>query len=401
MNWTTIQLGSREHYAIPLALHRAGCLDSFITDVWLNHSTANFIRPFLPSLAGRHHDEIPSSLVYQNTLGRLLIDRKLKLQKKSDWQTIVDRNRWFGRWAARKLKHVDSQIVFSYAYVAKFPFLEAKNQKRLCILGQIDGGPLEDLLVEKLTLGYHHLGLPGLHAPAPESYWHQWREEISLADRIVVNSQWSRDLLLKADVPEKKIVEIPLVYSSQSLRRRAPLHPVGRGTQDRSRGERLQALFLGSLILRKGIGQLLAAIKLLRGEPIDFTFAGPIGISIPDEILSMSNVTFLGPVDGITAQSLYQQSDVFLFPTLSDGFGLTQLEALAQGLPVIVSTHCGRVVDHQFNGLLLEEVTPETIADAILTLLYDRDLLEYFRSNARVPARFDPKHLINSLRSLE
>jgi glycosyltransferase involved in cell wall biosynthesis len=318
-----------------------------------------------------------------------------------EWQAIIERNRWFGRWAAKKLRQIETEVVFSYAYVAKYPFLEAKKNNAICIHGQIDGGPYEDVLVRELTHGYHHLGLPSIHAPAPDSYWRQWREEIALADKIVVNSQWSKALLLKASVPEEKIVEIPLVYSTNSSPNPSTPHVSFATTCNRTKRKRLKVLFLGSLILRKGIGQLLSAIKLLRAEPIDFTFAGPIGISIPDDILAMSNVSFLGPVDGLTATALYQHADVFLFPTLSDGFGLTQLEALAHGLPVIVSQHCGRVVDDQVNGLLLEEVTPQSICTAILTLLHHPELLEYLRSNARVPDRFDPKHLITSLRALE
>jgi glycosyltransferase involved in cell wall biosynthesis len=401
MKWTTIQLGSREHYAIPLSLHRDGCLQALITDAWLSPSAANLLRPYLPSLAGRGHPGIPTSRVIDNTVGRLLTDRKLKLLKLPEWQTILERNRWFGRWAAQTLHQIETEVVFSYAYVAKYPFLEAKKKNAICIYGQIDGGPYEDVLVKELTHGYQHLGLPSIHAPAPASYWRQWREEIALADKIVVNSQWSKALLLKASVPEEKIVEIPLVYSANPSSNLSSLQVSVETTGIRAKRERLQVLFLGSLILRKGIGQLLAAIKVLQAEPIDFTFAGPIGISIPDDILAMANVTFLGPVDGLTATSLYQRADVFLFPTLSDGFGLTQLEALAHGLPVIVSQHCGRVVDDHVNGLLLEEVTPQSICSAILSLLHNPELLEHLRSNASVPDRFDPKHLITSLRALE
>lgn len=402
MKWTTIQLGSREHYAIPRSLHRASSLRALITDAWFGQTTASLLRPFVPSLAGRSHAELPRARVFQNTLGRLMTDRRLKTLKLSEWQTIIERNRWFGHWAAKTLQRIESEVVFSYAYVAKLPFLEAKRQNASCILGQIDGGPQEDLLVKELTHGYHHLGLPDVHAPAPESYWCQWRDEIALADKIIVNSHWSRSLLCKASVPEDKIVEIPLVYAARS----SPLLPSHtKASTDIHRNHtktgRLQVLYLGSLILRKGLGQLLAAITSLHGEAIDFTFAGPIGISIPDHILAMSNVTFLGPVDSLTATSLYQRADVFLFPTLSDGFGLTQLEALAQGLPVIASQHCGRVVDDRVNGLLLEEVTPEAICAAILTLHRDRELLEHLRSNAAVPEKFTPGHLIDFLRALE
>jgi glycosyltransferase involved in cell wall biosynthesis len=112
-------------------------------------------------------------------------------------------------------------------------------------------------------------------------------------------------------------------------------------------------------------------------------------------------VRFLGPVDKATAQRLYRDSDVFLFPTLSDGFGLTQLEALGAGLPVIASRNCGRVVEDRVSGLVLPEVTPKAIADAIMELVRDRDLLATLKANARVPDKCHPRYLAPALLALE
>jgi len=159
-------------------------------------------------------------------------------------------------------------------------------------------------------------------------------------------------------------------------------------------------LFLGSVILRKGVGQLFDAIRMLKNEPVDFTFAGPIGVKVPDEISGMSNVRFLGSVDKATTERLYREVDVFLIPTLSDGFGLTQLEALGHGLPVIASTHCGQVVEDRVSGLVLSEVSPEAIADAIMQLVRDWDLLARLKANARVPDKCHTKHLAPALLAL-
>jgi glycosyltransferase involved in cell wall biosynthesis len=102
-------------------------------------------------------------------------------------------------------------------------------------------------------------------------------------------------------------------------------------------------------------------------------------------------------VDKATAEALYRESDVFLFPTLSDGFGLTQLEALGHGLPVIASRNCGAVVAHGVSGLVLSEVSPEVIADAIMQLVRDRDLLGKLKANACVPDKCHPRNLAPAL----
>ena len=385
MNWTSIQLGSREHYAIPCALHSAGKLDCLITDTWLSSGAAALVRPFHPSLAGRRHERLPDSKVRSNTAGRLLTDLRLRRQRASSWSTILERNAWFGAWAADQSAKAGSPVVFSYSYTAKLPFAEAKRRGALCILGQIDPGPREEEVVAEQTTAYRHLAPPDEKAPA--EYWRLWREEIELADKIIVNSPWSAKLLVEVGVPSEKLVEIPLVYESGgSMEHRAR-------SMERRPSKRLQALFLGSVILRKGVGQLFDAIRMLRNEPVDFTFAGPIGVRIPDDISSLSQVRFLGPVDKATAQKLYRDSDVFLFPTLSDGFGLTQLEALGHGLPVIASRNCGVVVEHGVSGVVLPEVSPEIIADEIMKLANNRDALHALRAGVRLPNVCSPSEL--------
>ena len=53
---------------------------------------------------------------------------------------------------------------------------------------------------------------------APPEYWGSWREECKLADRIVVNSEWSREGLVRGGVPGEKISVIPLAYEAPEIR---------------------------------------------------------------------------------------------------------------------------------------------------------------------------------------
>jgi glycosyltransferase involved in cell wall biosynthesis len=105
-------------------------------------------------------------------------------------------------------------------------------------------------------------------------------------------------------------------------------------------------------------------------------------------------------VDKATAEALYRESDVFLFPTLSDGFGLTQLEALGHGLPVIASNYCGQVVENRVNGLVLPEVTAEAVAACVADLARDRDLLAAMKAASRLPSCCQPANLETALLSL-
>ncbi len=122
---------------------------------------------------------------------------------------------------------------------------------------------------------------------------------------------------------------------------------------------------------------------------------------MPSAIKANPSVRFTGPVPRDAVASAYAEADVMLFPTLSDGFGLTQLEALAAGLPVIASRHCGAVVEDGVTGLILDPVTPETIAAAVERLLADPCALARMAVAApTAAARFGIDQLADRLEAL-
>ena len=412
MSWCCLQLGSREHYAIPSALHAVGRLDALVTDSWLSRRSASVTRPFAASLAGRRRDDIPDFLVRHRTVGRIMLDLQLRSGRRGTWPSAIRRNQWFGAWAAAELARLPSRVVFSYSYTARRPFQEAARRGMLRVLDQIDGAWREEQVWRELSSRYHALEAEVDQAPA--DYWRLWGEELELADVIIVNSEWSKALIVEAGAAVEKIVVVPLAYAAEA---RGSGHGAESGEQTANGAgkdfrisacqhvsvpkRRLQALFLGNVVLRKGVGQLFDAILKLAGEPVDFIFAGPLGVKVPDEISALPQVSFLGPVDRSTASRLYREADFFLFPTLSDGFGLTQLEALGHGLPVIASSHCGAVVDDRTNGLILPEITPDAIAESVMLLVRDREFLAGLQSRAQVPDRFHPHHLAPALLALE
>lgn len=62
-------------------------------------------------------------------------------------------------------------------------------------------------------------------------------------------------------------------------------------------------------------------------------------------------------------------------PSVSEGFGIVQLEAMGQGLPVIASERTGEVVEDGVNGLRVRAGDVESLAQAMVRLAKDRELL--------------------------
>jgi glycosyltransferase involved in cell wall biosynthesis len=78
---------------------------------------------------------------------------------------------------------------------------------------------------------------------------------------------------------------------------------------------------------------------------------------------------------------LYQDAEVFVLPTLSDGFAMTQLEALANGVPAIVTANCGRVVEDGKSGFVVPHGDVDALASVIRRFINDRSLSSRMSEN--------------------
>jgi len=379
MKWICCQLGAREHYAVPRALKLAGLLDELITDLWMRR------------LIGRFHPGLAGARVVAPNIPALTFELKASLARENGWTLISRRNQWFQKQAVAQLanNHNGKHTIFAYSYAAKEIFEFARERGWRTVLGQIDPGPAEERIVARLQQNTDW-------EPAPKVYWDNWRDECSLADQIVVNSNWSRDALIAEGIAAEKIRVIPVAYEAANDTSSFQRHYPRAFSAERP----LRVLFLGQVNLRKGVAQLLEAVKLLSGEHVEFWFVGPVQISVPQELKLHPQVRWFGAAPRVSVESYYRDADVFIFPTLSDGFGLTQLEAQAWKLPVIASRYCGEVVRDGFNGAVLKDLTGRTITDALLELLRSPEKLRAMSVRSGVDERFSLGMLASSLRSI-
>jgi glycosyltransferase involved in cell wall biosynthesis len=288
---------------------------------------------------------------------------------------------------------VPCDTVFSYSYAAGSILRAARSLGLRTVLGQIDPGPVEDELVAHL---YERAGQSQRYERIPGEYWERWREETALANVVVANSDWTKKALVRVGVAESKIAVLPLAYDPprNEMVPSKPLPP--RFTDDRP----LRLLFLGQVTFRKGIGPALEAIRRMPDAPIRLDVVGEMQIDIPSSIEGDARVVLHGAVQRRAVQRYYRDADLFLFPTFSDGFGLTQLEALAHGLPVLASRNCGEVIEHDVNGYVLDSVTPEAIERVLRELLDKPDRLRAWAEQARIPPRFSREALAQNLSRL-
>jgi glycosyltransferase involved in cell wall biosynthesis len=387
--WICCQLGAREYYAIPRALFRIGMLGSLVTDAWVPPtSILRIVGERRSEVRDRWHEELKKATVTSFNWSLIAFELLARVRQLHGWPLILARNYWFQRkvvtyLSSSQLSVVGSQpILFAYSYAARDIFRFAKAQGWKTVLGQIDPGPVEEEIVR--TEHEIHPEFVSEWRSAPGKYWQNWRQELELADKILVNSDWARTALERSGVNQQKLAVIPLAYEPP-----ANDSPTTHKYPDRFTLERpLRVLFLGQVNLRKGVARLLEAAHALRKEPVEFWMVGSRQCRPPEQLRRLKNARWFRRVAHANATQYYRNADIFILPTLSDGFALAQVEAQAHGLPVIASQRCGEVVHDGINGIVLDEPTPDAIVAALQLCLRNPDQLAQFSENAMVGERF-------------
>lgn len=145
-----------------------------------------------------------------------------------------------------------------------------------------------------------------------------------------------------------------------------------------SGGKPFEVLFLGRIIPNKGAGLLIDAVATLRerGRNVRLTMAGPCSPDyrshLRDRIDSLgvgSAVSFPGFVTGSRKTEVFSSADLFVLPSYSEGFSNAALEAMAHGLPVVISPQCNFPEAAQAGAALEVEPAVGPLADALESLV--------------------------------
>lgn len=379
------QIGRREHYAIPLALHRAGMLAHFFTDGYVGKGS--WLYPFaetLPEFCRRgfladiltRTSNLPADKVSAfNLLGFLYTWKLLKCKTQEGANEIY---LWCAKQFNRQLLKNPKALLEGEAFYALngvslelFQFAKSHGQQR--IVNQIDPSLYEERLLAEESALWPDWESEPVTVQEDELFARE-SEEWRLADLIIVNSGFSQHALTELGAPADKIRSVPLAVDCQRFR------PLPR----RRTSDRLNCLFLGTVGLRKGIQYALQAMRLIHNSDIRLTIAGRADPNFYLEKITghLDMINYIGHVPGEIVGT-YQQADVYIFPTISEGFGLTQLEALACGLPVITTPNCGSVVRDGIDGFIVPIRDPDALAEKMELLARDRELLVWMSQNAR------------------
>ena len=180
----------------------------------------------------------------------------------------------------------------------------------------------------------------GIATTTPSS-WRIDREETEyeLADRVEVPSTFVKNSFLDRGFPTENLVTLQLGVRAQTF---AP----SRGAVERrlkriERGEPLRVLFVGAISLRKGFWDFASVARTLNNQGFIFRAVGPTESTMRDFANEHSDCIELRSASPeMDLAKEYEWADIFLLPTIEDGFAVVLVQAQAAGLPIIATTNC-------------------------------------------------------------
>ncbi|OYW77082.1 MAG: hypothetical protein B7Z37_06065, partial [Verrucomicrobia bacterium 12-59-8] len=236
----------------------------------------------------------------------------------------------FERQAARRLRHSDARIAVAAETCALEYFRAAKERGMRCVLDS--HGIPAPFMDEVLLRAAAEFGLPKPPLCDSPAMTHHKEQERELADVILFCSELQREHWVGLGVPAEKCRAIPLWVDTDFWKPEERTHTEGRP---------LKVAAVGCGSLAKGLPYLLQAVSPL-GAAVALTLVGQVDAAL-QPLLQQCPVQpkYLPYMSRPQLRDFLNSQEVLVMPSLGDSFGLVAMEAMACGLPVVVTTHCG------------------------------------------------------------
>ncbi|MBI5300715.1 MAG: glycosyltransferase family 4 protein [Chloroflexi bacterium] len=334
-----------------IGLHQAGLLKQAIVS---SSKTDRLPRVFITDLG---------------FLGRL--QKRLAIYDPSGWYLNYLESVFFDQWASRVMQ--PCQVFSSWTGICATSLRIARQRGAQTILGLGSAHPRTVLnLVNREREQW------GMSSQFATPHLRRIENEMALADQLVVQSRFSQATLLERGIPAEKITRLSL---GVNVERFCPAADVP--------ATPFRVLFLGQVMLRKGIQYLLKAWKRLGWRDAELWVVGKVMSDARPVLQRYADLPGLKLVGYVPDQlSVLQRAHVFIAPSVEDGFGLVVVEAMACGLPVVVSNHTGAadLIENGANGLVIEYDQVEHYARALETLRANPGLARRMGQAARALA---------------
>jgi glycosyltransferase involved in cell wall biosynthesis len=355
--------GARDQYQVPIAFAEAGLLHRFFTDAYFPADQAWFKatvgRLLGPRVQKRFRNALPSHLVSMPAMAA--------------WHGLLGKeNNPFKdaalSRAARRIARREQATLLLYSYYAAEAFAEGPDRPAKRLLFQLHPHPasVRRLLqeeAERAPVTRTSL-MQESEMKLPQPLYERLCSEAALANGWIAASSFTARTLAENGVPYQQVRVVPygVDLSRFPLRQKPPQGP-------------FTVIFLGQITGRKGLYDLFEAMRLLKSKNIRLILCGrgihdqPLLDAYKDIDMDVRlNLTHEAYIQAI------HEADVFVLPSLVEGFGLVILEAMACGLPIIAShnTAAPEIITEGQEGFIMPIRAPQKLAEQITWCLEHR-----------------------------
>jgi glycosyltransferase involved in cell wall biosynthesis len=319
---------------------------------------------------------------------------------------LGEKNEWGWRSIEENVETIYLPTSFSFRALTLNPHLLSFCRKRLADFDVVHIYGLYDLLGPVVAWQAARRTIPyliepmGMYLPIDRSFFLKavWRRMfgnrmVAGAARMIVTSELEREDLVEGGISPERI---RLRYNPVDLADYAKLPPRGafRNRWQIPPGEPL-VLFLNRLIPRKGADLLIEALADAMPERGTLVIAGPEGEpgylnylrSVAGRCGVTSRIRFTGALYGEEKKEALADADFFALPSSYENFANAVAEAVASGVPVVVTDRCGiHSLVAQRAGLVVPRERG-ALAEALRRLTEDPDLRNRFRAGCCAVAR--------------
>lgn len=272
-------------------------------------------------------------------------------------------NVMFGRYAAKNIINESWDIVHTWSGVSEEVLLALQGSKTTVILlrGSSHIKTQVRLLQEEETRAGEQIEKP--------SKWMIAREirEYSLSDHIRILSKFAYLSFITEGVAKEKLLLIPSGVPAEDFK--PAYHIIEERYKRILSGKPLRVLYVGALSFRKGLQDLKTIIEELKTEKFQFRFVGTIlKESIHKHLKSESNTEYVIKQPQYKLPKQFAWADLFIFPTIEDGYPTVMAQAQASGLPIITTTNCSGpdIITEWKTGWVLPIRRPDAFIEKLL-----------------------------------
>ena len=311
----------------------------------------------------------------------------VRVMGRGDQRLSYEANDWLMRTMTRRCRRRSVSAVHSFEDCSLWQFEEAKRRGKACIYDMPIGyfrwwQEKQEDLARKYAEWIPAGGIPSNRHVRPE----QKVKEMELADLVLVACGFV-EKTIREFLPAKTIAIAPYGVDAEFWAPGGEGKELKRRRDEETKGDKIRFIYAGQSSIRKGIPVLIEAWEKAQLRDAELLLVGSWQLAADRLKKLPSGVRFVGPVGPESLRELYRESDVFVFPSFFEGFGLVILEAMACGLPVIASDRsAGPDVLDDACGRVVTAGEVELLTESLRWFAANRDLLPQMKKAARTKA---------------